>query len=457
VTDHGHFKHTLPDKRLEREFSDAKPLYSQAEALLEANRCLYCYDAPCIKACPAGIDIPSFIWKISGGNLIGSARTILTANILGLSTGRICPVEELCVGACVYNDLNHQPIQIGRIQRYVVQKALELERSDARQLFVPKESCGKKVALIGAGPASLACASYLVLEGVKSIVFEKSDLPGGLNTTGVAPYKLQAEEWLQEVTWLLNHGVELKTGVEAGKDIQLDSLLEEYDAVFIGVGLGSDQQLGIPGEEGASVWGATELIQKIKNEPDFLIPEDVRSVVVIGGGNTAIDIARELAMLGVKESKIVYRRTEEEMRGYKHELTGAREYGVRFHESFRPVEIVFDDNGVTALRAESTTSGQIREFPCDWVVVAIGQKEHASCLSTDIKMDENGRVVVDPLTRETSLPDVYAGGDCINGGKEVINAVEDGREAAFAMLSSWGLKTEPSPIIQQQKDISGGQ
>ncbi len=449
-------KNILANKRLEIEFGDAKPLYTQVEAILEANRCLYCYDAPCTKACPAKIDIPSFITKIAGGNLLGSARTILTANMLGLSTGRVCPVEELCVGACVYNDLNHQPIQIGRLQRYVVQKALEIEQSGSRQLFVPKEDCGKKVALIGAGPASLACASYLTMEGIKSVIFEKSDLPGGLNTTGVAPYKLQTEEWLQEVKWLLSYGVELKTGVEAGRDFQLDSLLGDYDAVFIGIGLGSDRKLGIPVEDGTTVWGATELIQKIKNEPNFQIPEKVRSVVVIGGGNTAIDIARELAMLGVRESKIVYRRTEKEMRGYKHEMTGAREYGVRLFENLQPVEIILDDNRVTVLRAEPTTTDQVREFPCDWVVAAIGQEEHVSHLSADMKMDENGRVIVDPITRETSLPNIYAGGDCVNGGKEVINAVEDGREAAFAMLRSWGMETKPNHGIQQQKDTSGG-
>lgn len=456
MTDNIPFKSVLPDNRLERVFRDAKPLYTHAEALLEASRCLYCYDAPCIKACPTGIDIPSFIKKITDDNLLGSARTILVSNMLGLSTGRVCPVEELCSGACVYNDLNHKPIQIGRLQRYVVQRALEYEQSSTRQLFVPKERCGKMVALIGAGPASLACASYLSLEGIKPVIFEKNDLPGGLNTTGVAPYKLQTEEWLQEVTWLLGHGIELKTGVAVGRDIPLDDLFEEYDAIFIGVGLGSDRRLSIPGEEGENVWGATELIKRIKNESGFKIPKDIRSVVIIGGGNTAIDIARELAMLGVEESRIIYRRTEEEMRGYRHEMTGAREHGVRLLENLRPVEIILDDNRVAALRAISTTSDQVQEFPCDWVVIAIGQEEHASYLSTDITVDESGRVVVDPVTRETTLPNVYAGGDCINGGKEVINAVEDGRKAAFAMLRGWGMVSELDFRTQYKKDTSGG-
>ena len=421
-------------------FSDAKPIYKDSEAFIEANRCLYCYDAPCIKACPAGIDIPTFIRKIATGNIRGSARTIFSANMMGASTARVCPVEVLCVGACVYNDLNHRPIQIGRLQRYATERALTAEKGTGRRLFTPGADQGKQVALVGAGPASLACAAYLALEGVTAVIYEKDNLPGGLNTAGIAPYKFQADDSLEEVAWLLGHGVELKTGIEVGKDLLFEQLLEEYDAVFLGIGLGSDRSLGIPGEDGAGIWGATALIKEIKNNGHFKLPDDIRSVVVVGGGNTAIDIARELAMLGVTEVNILYRRTRREMPGYEHELAGAVSYGVRLIENVRPVEVIRDGNQVQALKVVSTTSDATAEYPCDWIVEAIGQEKFAARLSKDIRVDETGKVVVDPQTRRTDHSKVYAGGDCINGGKEVVNAAADGRKAAVAMLSSWNLE-----------------
>ena len=441
-------KHALSPDRLEKQFSDYKPLYSAAEALIEANRCLNCYDAPCISACPTGIDIPAFIKKISTGNIIGSAKVIFEANMLGYTTGRVCPVEELCVGACVYNDLNSSPIQIGRLQRYATEKALEIEESTGKRLFPPNsKKSEKKVALIGAGPASLACAAYLALDGIESVIFEKDALPGGLNTTAVAPYKIQAEDSIEEVNWILRHGVELKTGVEIGKDISLEQLIEEYEAVFIGIGLGTGRRLELQGHDSSGVWSATDLIRKIKNNPDFSLPDGLNTVLIIGGGNTAIDISRELAMLGVEDVRLLYRRSRKEMPGYEYEMVAASRYGVRLVENVTPLEVIHNGEQIKALKVTSTISNDIFDLSCDWVVEAVGQLKHVSKISSEIEVDDQGTVVVDSKTRCTANPKVYAGGDCINGGKEVVNAAQDGREAAFDILRNLGI----SPSLHGEK------
>ena len=441
-------KHALSPDRLEKQFSDYKPLYSAAEALIEANRCLNCYDAPCISACPTGIDIPAFIKKISTGNIIGSAKVIFEANMLGYTTGRVCPVEELCVGACVYNDLNSSPIQIGQLQRYATEKALEIEESTGKRLFPPNsKKSEKKVALIGAGPASLACAAYLALDGIESVIFEKDALPGGLNTTAVAPYKIQTEDSIEEVNWILRHGVELKTGVEIGKDISLEQLIEEYEAVFIGIGLGTGRRLELQGHDSPGVWSATDLIRKIKNDPNFSLPDGLNTVLIIGGGNTAIDISRELAMLGVEDVRLLYRRSRKEMPVYEHEMVAASRYGVRLVENVTPLEVIHNGEQIKALKVTSTISNDIFDLPCDWVVEAVGQLKHVSKISPKIEVDDHGTVMVDSKTRCTANPKVYAGGDCINGGKEVVNAAQDGREAAFDILRNLGI----SPSLHGEK------
>jgi len=430
------FRQLLGDVRLESRLEDAKPRYDKGEALAEANRCLFCYDAPCIAACPTAIDIPKFIKQIASDNLRGSARTILSANMLGVSCARVCPVEELCAGACVYNDFNHQPIEIGRLQRYATELALADESAGGRKLFEPKPRNGKKVALIGAGPASLACAAHLALAGVEAVIFERDRLPGGLNTTGVAPYKLKAEDALDEVDWLLSHGAELRCGVAVGRDVTFEELQRQYDAVFIGVGLGRDRLLGF---EGDGVWGATALIRAIKNDAAFQLPPQTRAAVVIGGGNTAIDIARELAMLGVPDVTMVYRRGRADMSGYDHEMKAAKIHGVQLAEQFQPDGAVHRDGRLRAARFKHAATGETAEFPCGLLALAVGQEKWAAALGADLALNPNGTVVVDPQTRRASLKNVYAGGDCVNGGKEVVNAAADGREAAFAMLAGWGL------------------
>ena len=427
----------LPDNRLEKYFSDAKPLYTESEARIEANRCLYCYDAPCTAACPAGIDISGFIRNIASGNIRGAAKTIFKVNLLGVSTSRVCPVEELCAGACVYNKYNSRPINIGRLQRYATEKALKWERENENNLFSPKAQKDRKVALIGAGPASLACAAHLTLEGVKSVIYEKNHLPGGLNVTGIAPYKLFSEEALEEIEWLRQFGFEIQTGMEVGRDISIDHLFENFDAVFLGAGLGRDKRPGIPGEDAAGVWGATDLIRKIKNDQAYKLPENLETVIVVGGGNSAIDIARELILLDVPDVKIVYRRTISEMPGYRHELDAARQDGVQMIEQAVPVEII--PNNRLVLMTKHRLTGKPQQFESDWIVLAIGNERNAGQLISGLKIDKMGCVVVDPDTMRTSVAKVYAGGDCINGGKEVVNAVADGRKAAFSMLREWGI------------------
>jgi|SRR6185436_14007135 len=289
--------------RLELRILDSKPNYLEGEAVAESNRCLYCHDAPCVTACPTGIDIPGFIRKIGTGNVRGSAKVILSANLLGYSCARVCPVEVLCAGACVYNEWHRTPIAIGRLQRYAVEKTFA--NGGAETLFEKKPRLGKKVACVGGGPASLAAAGYLALEGVDVTVFEARKVAGGLNTTGVAPYKMHVEGSIAEVDFIRSLGVTIREAVAVGKDVMPADLLKDYDAVFLGIGLGGDTPLGIAGETSPGVYGATAWIEKMKL--DGAKAPGVQRAIVIGGGNTAIDAARELAKLGVPDVALVYR------------------------------------------------------------------------------------------------------------------------------------------------------
>ena len=420
--------------RLESKLPDAKPTYADGEAVGEANRCLYCHDAPCIQACPTGIDIPGFIRKIATGNLRGSARTILSANLLGYSCARVCPVEVLCVGACVYNDWHrYPPIQIGRLQRYAVEKTLEAGRGASLMARAP--ATGKKVACVGAGPASLAAAGYLALEGVAVTLFEKRPLAGGLNTTGVAPYKMHVEGSLAEVGFIRSLGVTIQTGVEVGRDLQPAQLLSDYDAVFLGVGLGADSRLGIPGESGDGVMGATAWIERLKLDSGFALT-GVQRALVVGGGNTAIDAARELARLGVAEVSMVYRRTAAEMPGYAHEMELARKEGVRLVERAVPQEFVRGAGG----KLQSLRLADGRELPADLVVLGIGQAKLQDLVARfpGVAVDEKGRVVIDEPTGRTGNPKVFAGGDAL-GGELVVTAVQEGKRAARGICAALGI------------------
>ncbi len=428
--------------RLELRLVDHKPNYDEGQALAESQRCLYCHDAPCVTACPTGIDIPGFIKKISTANLDGSARRSLSANLMGYSCARVCPVEVLCVGACVYNHMDRPPIQIGRLQRYAVETAFDGGR--AADLFARKPPNGKKVALVGAGPASLACAGYLAIEGFECTVFEKRTLAGGLNSIGVAPYKMHLEASLREVDFVRQLGVTIREGVAVGQDVAPADLLRDYDAVFIGVGLGADSELGVPGEDGPGVGGAVAWIERMKTDPTFTI-DGVKKAVVVGGGNTAIDASRELAELGVGVT-MLYRRTEDVMSGYAHEMKQARENGVVLWERAVVKEFVRDAAGkLVAARLEDG-----REAPCDLALIAIGQARLGELARSfpGMQVDPAGRVMADPATGRTGNPKVYAGGDALNGGKEVVNAAQEGKRAARAIAKQCGIAIKAdSPMM----------
>lgn len=435
---------TLPDGRLEERLTDHKPRYSAAEAKAEADRCLYCADAPCIQACPTEIDIPTFIKKIASGNVTGAARTILSQNVLGVSCARVCPVEVLCVGKCVYTAWHRDPIPIGRLQRYATETAIE---AGAKLLSSTKAKRVRRVALVGAGPASLACAAELALAGHQATIYEARPVPGGLNTTGIAPYKLQADESIDEVEWVQSLGVEIKVGARIGPGaLRGEKLLAEHDAVFIGVGLGADTRLGIAGEEGPGVHGATAWIEGLKLSA--APAPKLGQVVVIGGGNTALDCARETALLGAERVTLIYRRGPEEMSGYAHEVEAARTEGVEVLFHTLPAAFVRDASGalrgllIAKAHGGKPAVGTETELPCTMALVAIGQSKLHALVSefSGVAVDGRGCIVADPKICVTGNPKVFSGGDCINGGKEVVNAVADGRNAARELLRRWGIE-----------------
>ncbi len=425
----------LPAGRLEERFEDKKPLYNLSEAVAEANRCIYCVDAPCIKACPTSIDIPTFIRKIATGNVKGAARTILQQNLLGESCGQVCPVEVLCAGDCVYNTWGREPIQIGRLQHYAVTTTLQKDP----KLFSRKAPTGKKIACVGGGPASIALAGWLALEGHEATIFERKAIPGGLNTLGIAPYKMKGDKALREIAWVLSFGgVTIKTGIEivegaAGEgQVSASDLLRDYDAVFLGLGLGPDSALSIPGEDGPGVVGATAFIERLKADPKLTL-DGVKRAVVVGGGNTALDAVHELTLLGV-DASMVYRRSRAAMSGYAHELEWARSDGAKLVEDRVPALVVREGSTLKALRVAPAKDGkpiagaQAEDLSCDLIVVAIGQSRATGVALAfpGVKLDNKGRVVVDPATHRTGNEKVYS-------GKEVVNAVAEARVAARAI------------------------
>src|SRR5947207_2400889 len=359
VTD-GHAR--LPDEQLAANFADIAPPLTNDAALLEANKCLFCHDAPCTIACPTHIDVPAFIKKIASGNLRGSARVILEANPFGHSCARACPVEVLCEGACVLNDRDEQPIKIALLQRHATDVVLERKL----RLFEPGPNTGKRVAVVGAGPAGLACARDLRRHGHAVTVFEAQPQPGGLNTYGIAEYKLKADVALAEVQDILDLGVELKTGVTVAS---LEPLLASFDAVFVGIGLGSTKRLGIPGEDLPGVVDALTFIEHLKTHP-YRETAVGRHVVVIGAGNTAIDAVTQAKRLGAATATIVYRRGERDISCYHYEYELAKHDGCGFRFNAAPQRVL--GNGAVA-GLEGRTTGGTEAIPWDLVIGASGQ------------------------------------------------------------------------------------
>jgi glutamate synthase (NADPH/NADH) small chain len=434
----------LTTEQYEHNFAEIHPALTPNQAAAEANRCLYCFDSPCMKACPTHIDISTFIKKIATGNVKGSAKTILESNWIALTCAKACPVSVLCEGACVYNDRGERPIEIGRLQRYAIDRYFE---QGMPPLFTPAPKNGKSVGIIGAGPAGLACGAELALMGYDAVIYEGKKAAGGLDTWGIAPYKMKYEDSLNEVRLIEKLGVKIRTGTAVGTDVTMEELGRKHDAVFLGVGLGNSPSLNIPGEDLSGVCDALDFIEHVTRRTWSKV--DVgKQVVVIGAGNTAIDAATEAKRLGAEEVSIVYRRGVDEMPAYNFEFDLAKRDGVFFHFLTSPVRIV--GNGtVEALECVKMKLGEPDEkgrrssrpvpnsefrIPADMIIKAIGQKTGEALLAqvpgiTLLK----GRVSVDPESMQTSNKKFFAGGDCINGGKEVVNAAADGKRAAHGI------------------------
>ena len=422
-------------------FADIAPPLTPQEAAVEANRCLFCFDAPCTAACPTHIDVPRFIKKIATANPRGSALTILDSNILGLSCARVCPVEVLCEGACVMHRYSQKPIEIARLQRH----AMDWFYMHGARLPEPRVVRGTAVACVGAGPASLACAAELRRHGVLVTVFESKPLPGGLNTYGIAEYKLRPPDALREVELIRSLGVEFRTGVEIGRDLTVEQLERRYQAVFLGVGLGPTQALGVPGCGLPGVVDALHFIAAYKTDTARV----GRRVMVVGAGNTAIDAATAARRLGAEEVRILYRRGEREMPAFRYEYELAKQDGIRFEWLTLPVA-VHGDGAVESLECvrmelgPPDPGGRRRpqpveesnfQLPCDMVILSIGQSKLIEFLQRwrDLQLHE-GRVVVNPETGQTPNPRYFAGGDCVNGGREVVDAVAEGARAARGIV-----------------------
>jgi dihydropyrimidine dehydrogenase (NAD+) subunit PreT len=443
--------------------ADYKPRYKPQEALLEANRCLFCFDAPCIQACPTGIDIPSFIKKIATGNPTGAARTILSANILGASCARVCPTQVLCEGACVVLVREGDPVKIGRLQRYATDYVTERNIS---VLKAPAQKTGKRIAIIGGGPAGLGCAAELAQLGHSPVVFEKKPYAGGLNTYGIAYYKMPPQVSLAEVEMIKSLGVEFRCGVEVGRDLPVATLEQEFDAIFIGIGLSGSPKLGIPGEDLPEVVDALHFIEQIHAQPLHQVPVGER-VAVIGGGNTAIDAVTQAKRLGARDAAIIYRRTQAEMSAYDFEQELAGTDGARFMFNVVPVEVLSSNGQVIGLKLARTSSvnGRVQILPgtefvesFDMVIKAIGEQKQSLLLQKlfpALELDKRGVVMRDADTGQTNLPKVFTGGDCANGGREVVNAVAEGKKAARGIHAFFAGEKVTGPVQPSRLGVKG--
>jgi dihydropyrimidine dehydrogenase (NAD+) subunit PreT len=431
-------------------FSDLHPRFDRHEALVAADRCYFCHDAPCMTACPTAIDIPLFIRQISTGNPLGSARTIFAQNALGGMCARVCPTETLCEDACVRHTAEDRPVDIGRLQRYATDIAMET----GRQFFARAPETGKTIAIVGAGPAGLACAHRAALHGHSVVIFDAREKPGGLNEYGIASYKAPDDFAQKEVDYLLAiGGIEIRTGMALGRDFSLPDLTRDYDAVFLGLGLAGVNGLGIEGEDLSGVDDAVDFIAALRQAKDKAQVPIGRRVVVLGGGMTAIDAAIQAKLLGAEEVTICYRRGKEQMNASQYEQDLAASKGVLIRHWLSPKRILGRDGAVagieldyTALRdGHLTGTGETGVIACDQVMKAIGQSFKATGLGA-LSM-EHGRIIIDAHCR-TSMAGVYAGGDCTNRGEDLtVQAVAHGRDAADAIHSAFASAGQPAVAV----------
>jgi dihydropyrimidine dehydrogenase (NAD+) subunit PreT len=419
----------LDKSEIDRNFADLHPPLSRSEALIEADRCYFCFAAPCTDACPTGIDIPVFIRQIQSGNLRGSARTILEENIMGGMCARVCPTEVLCEEACVRNTHEEKPVAIGLLQRHATDPVIEA----GEQLFSRRASTGKRIAVVGAGPAGLSCAHRLAMLGHDVKVFNRDPRSGGLNEYGIAAYKSVNDFAQREVDYILAiGGIEIETGVTLGKDIGLEQLRADYDAVFLGMGLASVNEFDIDNADLPGVVNAVDYIADLRQAPDKSDLPVGRHVVVIGGGMTAIDIAVQSKRLGAENVDIAYRRGPDDMSASEFERRLAQTSGVSVHYWLQPRKLQGDGH-VRAV--EFDRIGEPVVLAADIVFKAIGQRLGDQELADELKdIDlENGRIRVD-ANQSTSLEGVWAGGDCIAGGEDLtVSAVQHGKVAAHAI------------------------
>jgi glutamate synthase (NADPH/NADH) small chain len=428
------YKRPKTEAEFKKNFKQKKPLMNDTEAYYEASRCLFCYDAPCVQACPTHIDIPLFIKQIHTDNVTGASKTIFDSNWLGNACGVVCPTGVLCEGACVYNHQDVPPIQIGRLQNYATNKTIDAEKA----IFKVGAPIGKKIAVIGAGPAGIACACEARTLGYDVDIFEAKDKPSGLTVYGIAPYKITNEEVLKEVEYLQHQlGFVIRYNSPINAKDQLKGLEDTYDAIFIGVGLGKTRQLGIDGEDKNGVIGAVEFIEELRmKQHEMKVPA---KVVVLGGGNTAMDAASEAARMGARKTVLAYRNSKEKMGAYGFEYDLAISAGVDSLFNVTPIAIVGKGKleGVKFAKTEmvdgklKTNMNNTFTVRCDMVIKATGQAKqgHFYDLIDNLDVDNKTRIKTN-AEFQTSNEKYFAGGDAINGGAEVVNAAYDGKMAA---------------------------
>lgn len=426
-------------------FCDLVQPLDKKEAEIEASRCYYCYDAPCITACPTGIDIPSFIRKIGNENIRGAAMDILSANIMGGTCSRVCPVETLCQEACVREHSEKEPVKIGELQRYATDTFFKtMDEKKLPHPFTRAKSNGKKVAVVGAGPAGLSCAHELAKFGFNVTVFESKSKAGGLNEYGIAPYKMVDDFAQKEVDFILGiGGIEIEHNKHLGKDIKLNDLKSKFDAVFLGIGLGGNNPLGLENEDLSGVMDATKYIEQVRQAKDLKKLPIGQHVIVIGGGNTAIDVAVQAKSLGAEFVTLVYRRGTEHMGATWHEQEIAQTHGVLIKTWAKPAAIRGDKKGVKEMDFEYTEmkngklvgTGKTFTLKADQVFKAIGQ---VLVQEEGLPEIRDGKIKVNE-SLETSIPGIYAGGDCIKLGEDLtVTSVQQGKLAARSIHKKLG-------------------